>query len=153
MQAGNPNDARHEQRRQADQDSFAKTHLCLAGLLIILRQTQGMNLLHMRERVEHHVCDEQKRCEQRRENKGCGTGEWVGSPVADAPVEFNWLEQHIPTVEAEETAEIDAEAAKPCGSRNEEPARQVSKDTSHNRLHQVEREKTQDQAGKRTGKD
>src|SRR6267378_8605649 len=99
-----------------------------------------MNLLHVCERIEHDVRDKQERREQGREDEGCGADQRVSGPLADAPVKFYRLKKHVPTVEAQKAAQINAEAAQACGGRNEEPARYISKNAPHDRLHQVERE-------------
>src|ERR1051325_1350334 len=96
-----------------------------------------LRLLEMRQRIEHHIRGEEERGKEGRKSEGIGMGEWLRCPGTDASVKRYRLDQYVPTVEAQEASEINAEPAQARHPGDEAPTRQAPHHAHHHRLHKI----------------
>src|SRR6266404_7566208 len=75
----------------------------------------------------------------------------ISGQVAYAARKNQWFEHNVPTVQPKEAANINANPAQAGYAGNEQPACDSSKRPRNHRLHQEQRQKTQNQPGQSTG--
>src|ERR1051326_876795 len=100
----------------------------------------------MRQSVEHNIANEEKGRKEQREDRCVGAWQGMGDPSADAMIERDRFDNHIPTVEAKKSAQIDPKTAQPGHPGNEEPTGDATKRLDNDALNEVEGNEPKDQA-------
>src|SRR3954469_4565616 len=100
----------------------------------------------MRQAVEHHVRDEKKGRKQQREHRCVGVLQWIHDPAPNSVIESDGFDNHVPTIEAKESAEIDAKTTQPGYEGNKNPTGDAPDRVNDEALNQVKGNETQDKS-------